>query len=97
FPRLEPHGWPEGDAGEERHRQEFAPRQNAVHVVDVNWHQFEVGALLGEVVEPALELPYHLAARASPFGKEDDRVSLANLADHDIDWALMDLDLFAVD
>ena len=40
----------------QRHRQHLAARQDAVHVVDVHGDQFQVGPLLAQVVQTALEL-----------------------------------------
>ena len=63
---FQPHRRAEGDAAQQRHRQHLAPRQDAVHVVDVDRDQLQVGPLLAEVVQAALELADLVARVAGP-------------------------------
>src|SRR5204862_4981814 len=50
-----------------------------------------------KIIQTRLKLLQVLARTATPFGKYDQRVRAADLADHQIDRALMDLDFLAVD
>src|SRR5205085_325844 len=57
----------------------------------------QVRPLLAEVVEPRFEILKVVARVAAAFGENDERVLFADLADHQINRALVDLDFFAID
>ena len=59
--------------------------------------QFDVGPLLGEVVEAALELIDLAADAAAALRKHDQRIGGASLPQHQIDRALVHLDGGAID
>ena len=63
---LQPHRRAEGDATQHRHRQHLAAGQDAVHVVDMHRDQLQVGPLLAQVVQAALELADLAAPRCRP-------------------------------
>ena len=65
---------------------------------DPAWREAEViGPLFAKIIQAAFEFA-NLAARAAPpFGKNDQRIVVADFADHQVDGALMDLDLRAID
>ena len=69
----------EAQAAEQRHGEQFALGQDAVHVVDEHGHQFHVGPVPGEMVEAALEGPGVADRCPRALGKEDQRMAAAGL------------------
>src|SRR2546423_427587 len=53
--RLQPHRRADRDAAQKRNRQKLPPRQNAIEVINIDWHQFQVGPLFAQVIQPRLE------------------------------------------
>ncbi len=74
---LQPNRRTERHQAQQRHRQELAPRQHAVQIIDVHRHQFQVRPLFCQIIQPALEFPDFRLGVATPFGKHDQRLLLA--------------------
>ncbi len=96
FTVFEPHGGAKCYAREQRDWQELLPRQNAIHVIEIDRHEFDIGAFLADVIEPALEFTDLFATATATFWKYNHRMGVAHFSQHEIDRTLMNLKLAAI-
>ena len=75
----------------------FASWEDSVHVVHVDWDEFEIGSFFGYVVQSAFEFTHFAVDRAAPFWEDDQGVGVPYFTQHQFDGALVDFDLFSVD
>ena len=75
----------------------FASGEDSVHVVHVDWDEFEIGSFFGYVVQSAFEFTHFAVDRAAPFWEDDQGVGVPYFTQHQFDGALVDFDLFSVD
>ncbi len=82
----------------QRHRHILTARQNAIQVVHVDGNQFEIGTLLGDVIQAAFELAHDAIFSPAAFWENDQRLGFrVPSREHHFDRALMDLDFTSVD
>jgi hypothetical protein len=60
-------------------------------------HQFQLRPLLGQIIQSALEFRDVRRRVPAAFGKNDQRMPIADLPQHQVHRALMHLDVGAVD
>jgi hypothetical protein len=75
--RLQLHRRAEGHGAQDGHRHHLALGHHALHVVDPGRDQLHLGELLGQVVQAALEGLRLALVAARAFGKDDQRVTVA--------------------
>lgn len=94
---LQKDGGSDRDRAKQWNGHEFASWEDSVHVVHVDWDEFEIGSFFGYVVQSAFEFTHFAVDRAASFWKDDQGVGGPYFAKHQLDGALVDFDLFSVD
>ena len=71
FRGIKPESGPDADRADDRHGHDFALRQHAVEIVDIDRHHRYMRKLRRQMVETALERLDRPSRAARAFGEED--------------------------